>query len=244
MSFEKVYNHPAYVLHIRPYKNTSVLVDLLTKDFGRFTLIAKGIKQAKSQLKSALQLFQCLSISWHRKSELGILIAAEHKNDINQFSGKSLYLGLYANELINRIVPINDNLPEVYECYSEFLFKLQHPYQEFQVLREFEMQLLKVLGYEISLRTEVNNNRQILPEKTYQFIPEHGFTQIENDSSKKICFKGEHILAFASGDYTNPAVLKTAKYITQSSLQVLIGDSRLESRELYKAHQKNLQKEK
>src|ERR1700722_1412373 len=96
---------PAYILHNRPYRETSVLLDLLTYEHGRVTAIAKGVRQSRSRLKSILQSFTPLLISWQGKGELVTLVATEPNGCPTRIKGECLLSGLYLNELLMRVLP-------------------------------------------------------------------------------------------------------------------------------------------
>src|SRR5476649_1411082 len=100
---------PAFILHHRPYRETSVLLELFTLEYGRITALARGVRQTRSRLKPLLQLFVPLLISWQGKGELVTLTAAESNGYPNRLLGTGLLNGLYLNELLVRILQKHDS---------------------------------------------------------------------------------------------------------------------------------------
>src|SRR3989338_1657766 len=97
---KRILLQPAYVLHLRSYRESSFLVELFTKEQGRMTVLAKGVRKKKSPLQGLLQPFIPLLVSWVGKSELMILTQAEAHGAMKQLKGTCLYAGLYLNELL------------------------------------------------------------------------------------------------------------------------------------------------
>ena len=236
MEREQVFLQPAFVLHQRPYRNTSVIVDVFSRDYGRLSLIAKGAKQKKSPLKSALQSFQSLSLSWVRRSELGVLTAAEFQHPTIHLHQEKLYPALYLNELIIRLLHPSEAIPELYNAYVDTLFALNDGLSTPVILRLFEKQLIQSLGYEMYLSHDSDGHNPIDPEKHYAYIPEQGFVEAIAELRNNITFSGEHLIAFSENRIGNEDVLRTAHRLTHLNLKKLLGDKPLKSRELYKAY--------
>ena len=235
MDKEQVFFQPAFVLHQRPYRNTSVIVDIFSRDFGRLSVIAKGAKQKKSSLKSILQNFQLLNLSWVRRSELGTLTSAEFHGSTIYLEQEAIYPALYLNELIIRLIPTFDTMPELFDAYHDTLRALSGDISTQVVLRLFEKQLLQSLGYEIHLSHDAESHKSIEPHKYYSYIPELGFVETLFQESNKMQFKGEHLIAFEAGNIKREDILRTAHRLTHINLKLLLGDKPLKSRELYKA---------
>jgi len=236
MDKEQVFFQPAFVLHQRHYRNTSVIVDIFSRDYGRLSLIAKGVKQRKSSLKSILQNFQLLNLSWVRKSELGVLTNAEFKNSSIHLDQDNIYPALYLNELIIRLTHTFDAMPELFDAYRDTLRALSEDISTPVILRLFEKQLLQSLGYEIHLSHDAKSHNVIEANKYYLYIPEHGFVETLFEEKNNLHFKGEHLIAFNSNQLEQSEVLKTAHRLTHINLKKLLGDKPLKSRELFKAY--------
>ena len=235
---------PAFILHSRPFSDTSLIVECLTPDFGRISLLAKGARSAKSKQRSLLQPFIPLSVSWQGKSSLKTLTSVEARALPLPIEGKGLYSGFYLNELLVRLLPEQDAHPEVLQVYQhalDSLVELQRTdtltQQSLQVvLRFFELQLLQLLGYEINFAYEAMSTKPIIASSFYRFDTARGFVRVivgQNQSLGVDVFFGQHILAVATQDYLQPYVLGAAKRLMRQALKPLLGHKPLQSRKLF-----------
>src|SRR6185437_9440208 len=129
---------PAYVLHIRSYRETSLLVELFTPEYGRLTVIAKGVRQSKSVLAGLLQPFVPLLVSWSGKHELMTLLHAEANGSAKYLKGECLFAGLYLNELLMYLLQKWDAHLNLFSAYENTLTSLQTNSLEQKTLRSFE----------------------------------------------------------------------------------------------------------
>lgn len=223
---------PAFVLHHRPYRETSVLLDLFTLEFGRITAVARGVRQTKSRLRPLLQLFVPLLVSWQGSGELVTLIGAESNGYPNRLLGTGLLNGLYLNELLMRVLQKQDPHSALYTIYQQTLLELQGPQLQQKTLRLFEKKLLQELGFGLQL-TEVGLSYEgLIPEKYYQFHSEQGFELSERKEAINV-FPGKSLLAFAADQLDDPDVLRDAKRLMRLALAPMLGKQRLNSRQLY-----------
>ncbi|QJD88693.1 DNA repair protein RecO [Duganella dendranthematis] len=170
----KVAGQPAFVLHSYPYKETSLIIDLFTRDFGRVALIAKGAKRPHSQLRGVLQTFQPLSSSWVGKSELRTLTDAEWVGGMLPLEKTALLCGFYLNELLVKLLARDDAHPALFDHYVSTLNQLAHNEPASIVLRKFERALLKETGVAADLARCVETRRAVQADVTYVVDPEHG----------------------------------------------------------------------
>lgn len=234
----RVESQPAYILHSRNYRDSSMLVDFLTLDYGRVTAVVKGVRStAKTarQRRSLLQPFIPLLISWTGKLELKTLGQFESTATPIALLGTRLFSAIYVNELLSRLLPHSDHNPELYRLYQSVLSGLLH--EEFieVVLRRFELQLLSDLGYGIDLGTELNSGQAIQQGQWYDFTAGQGFYSVASgrlDSASKALFRGEDLLAIAQDNY-NPQARRTAKRLCRQALRQHLGAKPLKSRELF-----------
>ena len=159
----------AYVLHQRPYRNTSQLIDCLTHDHGVVALVAQGSKRPKSGQRAVLQPFLPLQISWVRRGELGRLTHVELIPPASELSGERLLAGFYMNELLLRLVARGDANAPVFSCYSRALADLAARANTSMVLRLFELRLLEALGYGLNLHHDAETGEPICAERRYHF---------------------------------------------------------------------------
>src|SRR5215813_11172088 len=165
---------PAFVLHTYPYRETSAIVETFTAGYGRVALVARGAKRTRSELRSVLQAFQPLTLSWSGTGELKTLIRAEWRGVLPLVGGSALLCGFYLNELLLKLVPREDPHPKLFEQYEAALSRLANGAEQAPVLRAFELQLLAELGYALPLTHEVDTGRPVDPEGRYYYAFERG----------------------------------------------------------------------
>lgn len=165
---KRVSQQEAYCLHRRPYRETSFLVDVLTVDHGRFTVIARAARAVKNSSQGLLQPFTPLLISWAGHGELVTLTQVELHGEVKQLQGEALYAGFYLNELLMRLLQPWDPYPQVYSMYAETLSALCESGLQSKILRLFEKSLLEELGYGLielkSMTEDCWNNEDKLQE--------------------------------------------------------------------------------
>jgi len=224
----------AYVLHRRPYRETSVILDVFTLEYGRLALIAKGVRQAKSQLSSLLQPFNPIFISWVGKSELMTLTHAERVGLEKALSGDCLFAGFYLNELLMSLLHKWDAYPALFQCYEKALIDMQDEAKLEPALRSFEINLLRELGYGILPKTEAALLRTFSEDKCYRFTYEQGFLVSEvNDPTLSSVFSGKQLMAIAREEWAVPLVLNDAKRLVRLVLAPLLNGRPIHSRKLF-----------
>ena len=223
----------AFVLHHRAYRETSVILDLLTEEHGRISAVARGVRQARSQLKPLLQPFNPLFVTWQGKSELMTLLSAEANGNNYGLAGNSLLSGLYVNELLMRILPKDDAHPGLYTIYQQTLVELANPDLLQKSLRLFEKNLLDALGYGLQLNYDIQQ-QDIVAENFYQYHAEQGFARSAAQAQDNpALFSGKCLLALAAEQLHDPGVLQEIKRLMRMALAPLIGQYPLRSRQLY-----------
>jgi DNA repair protein RecO (recombination protein O) len=224
---------PAFVLHSRPYRETSVLLDLFTHEHGRISVIAKGVRSKRSRLKSLLQPFVPLLISWQGKGELGTLTGAEGQGYYNNLNGECLLSGLYLNELLMRVLHKFDPQPGLYTIYQKTLLELQGEGLQ-KTLRLFEKKLLEEIGYGLQLLYAQPAGTIIDADHYYHFHPEHGFEYYgELNKTAGAVFSGKSLLAIAADQLDDETVQRDCKRLMRLALAPLLGKNPLQSRKLY-----------
>ena len=141
MTDSAVYLQPAFILQQRKFKETSLILDVLTRDFGRVSLLAKGVRKAKSKTAGLLQPFIPLAVSYLGKTELKTLTHVEIIPPFIQLQGLALYCGFYVNELVGCFLHQYDPHPEVFAYYGECLSSLSDSSKIEAALRIFELDL-------------------------------------------------------------------------------------------------------
>ena len=177
----------AYVIHSRPYKETSLIVTFLTEKKGKISAVAKGAKRKNSRLSGNLEPFQCLNIDYRGKSDLKSLVLAEPIEVFEDFFGsENLYSAFYVNELINYLVAQADESMEVFDIYKKCISNLKRNNQIEKILRDFELNILSVLGYEINFLSDYDSNEPIMNGLRYKYSPQSGFSKSEQGYDGKI----------------------------------------------------------
>ncbi|MBN2690087.1 MAG: DNA repair protein RecO [Gammaproteobacteria bacterium] len=222
----------AFLLHMRAFRDSSVLIDFFTHDYGRITLIARGARSAKSKLRGLLQPFLPLLISWSAKSELGNLNKVELDGVGYNFFGRNLIVGLYINELLTKLLHKHDAHPNLFQAYKTALkilsSKTNGDLLIEQSIRIFEKKLLADLGYGLDLEYDINGNN-INSNLNYKFNFEQGFV-VSNEKDRS--FSGKTLLSLASEDLSDQVSLRESKILMRALIKNLLGDKKILSREL------------
>lgn len=228
--------HPCYVLHTKPYRDTSLLVDLLTHEHGRISAVARSARGPRSRFRGLLRPFTPLLISWYGKTELMTLTSVETSGMLHDLVGESLLSGLYLNELLMRLLVRYDSHPQLFWHYSQTLAQLQLSSEILAIniaLRQFELRLLIELGYGFSLHQEAIVNQPIENKLWYRFEPSHGLMRVHAHDPGQNLFKGEHLLALHANNLTDSQVLQAAKRLMRLAFAALLGGKPLKTRELF-----------
>lgn len=226
----------AFVLHLRPYRETSVLVDCVTAGTGRQTLLYKGVRgssRSAGHRYRLLQPFQQLQVSWSGRHELKIGRMLEASGAALLLQGVSLYSGMYINELLVRLLGKDEPCPRLFIHYLQALHELAGPAPIEPVLRRFELALLAELGYGIALDCETLSGALLVADAWYQFHPEHGFSRLDLPTGGGNTFVGGDLLAIAKDEWSGPQTRQAAKRLMRLALAPLLGDRPLQSRQLF-----------
>lgn len=230
---------PSYVLHQRPYRDSSAIIELFTPEHGRVGVVAKGVKRPKSPWRGLLQGFQPLLISWVGRGELATLTGVDTQGGALRLSPLAVASGFYLNELLMRLLQRHDAHVELFSCYDStlrHLATLSGDQQSLQseleiVLRHFEMQLLTALGYALVLDHDVASGTPIEREQIYRYHIEHGPVAATADA-EGIIVHGSTLLAMALGNLESDLERREAKRLMRASLGRHLGDKPLFSRQL------------
>lgn len=226
-----------YILHTRPFRDSSVIVDFFSEHHGRLSILAKGARSSKTKKRQYLQPFTNLLMSWQGKSSLKTLTYTEQKSLPLVMQGYHLYSGFYCNELLSRLLPEEDPQQEVYALYEQTLLALAQGLMLEPTLRIFEFNLLDVLGYGINFHHECETGLPIEPLKHYRYICGSGFDVVsEHDStSSLLVFSGDQLLKMYEHDYSDKTILNSAKQLSRIALQPLLGNKPLRSRDFFQS---------
>ncbi len=223
----------AYVLHSRPYRDTSALLEIFSHEHGRLGLVARGVRSGKSKLGGILQPFIPLLISWYGRGELLTLKQAEAAGLPFHLQGNSLMSGFYLNELIIRLLQRADPHPQLFESYCDALAVIAENETRGDELRNFEKSLLHELGYGLVLDHDVRSGEVIADEHDYLYRLDSGPIRHDGQAEDGICLKGRTLRAIASGEYLDDQSRREAKQLMRAALGLHLGERPLRTRELY-----------
>lgn len=221
---------PAYILHSRPFRETSLIVEAFTRGHGRIALVARGAKSPRSRWRNILQPFRPLLLSWNQKTELGTLTSADQVASPPALQGQCLYCGIYLNELLMRLLHRSDPHIEVFERYRQVLLELAGDVSPQPVLRVFEKHLLEAIGYAMLLDHDISNGAQIKPDNWYAYKPDRGPLLHSGPAEGRL--SGKALLALHSERLT-AEVLPELRMLMRTVLRYHLGDKPLASWALF-----------
>ncbi|WP_374363362.1 DNA repair protein RecO [Pseudoduganella danionis] len=227
----KVAGQPAFVLHSYPYKETSLIIDLFTRDYGRVALIAKGAKRPHSQLRGVLQTFQPLSSGWVGKSELRTLTDAEWVGGMLPLEKTALLCGFYLNELLVKLLARDDAHPALFDHYVDTLNQLAHNEPPTIVLRKFERALLKETGVAADLTRCTDTRSTVLADVVYVVDPERG-PRPQRAADIWPGVAGKTLLDMEREDYQDGATQSQSKQLMRFLLAHHLGGAPLNTRQI------------
>lgn len=221
---------PVFVLHTYPFKETSLVVEFFTRDFGRVAAVAKGARRPRSAMRGMLQAFQPLLATWSGKSELRNLHSLEWGEGLLLLNGDALMCGFYLNELMLRLLPREDAHEVLFSCYAHTLRDLAAGGEVPAILRRFELKLLQELGYALPL-LEDERGVQVEAELTYWYVAERGPVRL-GEVESGVQLSGKTLLDMAREDYRDPQTQQQSKHMMRALMAHYLGDKPLYTRQL------------
>ncbi|MFZ5556777.1 MAG: DNA repair protein RecO [Pseudomonadota bacterium] len=225
---------PGYLLHAYPYKETSLLLECLTRHHGRVPMVAKGAKRPRSQLRGQLLPFQPLLVGWSGKGEVKTLIRAEWERVEPPLAGQELMCGFYLNELLIRLLAREDPHEGLFDHYHEALSQLRGCDDPAPVLRRFETTLLRELGYALVLDRDVESDAAIDPARDYTYALDRGPVPAAEGAGGELAVFGKTLLDMAANRYDDPVTLQQSKLLMRALITHHLGGQPLHSRQLLK----------
>jgi len=234
----RVESEPGFILHTIPYRETSLLVDIFTLNHGRLRCVAKGFRKPnKKGIAKTLFPYSEHHFQWQGRGELKTLTQADPIQAPVFLKQESLFVGLYINELLYKLLHQNDPHQSLYEFYCQLMTQLPTSEILQPVLRRFEMLLLEELGYGLVLDAEAETGQAVSSEHLYYYIPDQGLKLIQDQTADNLhAFSGADIMALYQGQLEQQSVLRAAKKLTRQVIDFYLDGKELNSRELYRQH--------
>jgi len=227
----RVESQPAYILHARAWRETSLLLEAFTRDHGRVGLVARGVRSARARLpRSALEPLQALQLGWSGRGELQTLTAAEPVRNPPALRGDTLMSAMYVNELMVRLTVRDDPHPALFERYAALLDELAATPSLAWSLRRFERDLLAAAGYALQLETEAESGAPVEPAQVYDYVPELGPVAAVGSASRGARVRGSALLALAADAMPRDAEdLAALRRLMRTLIGVHVGERGLQS---------------
>ncbi|AGH80529.1 DNA repair protein RecO [Psychromonas sp. CNPT3] len=229
--------HNAFILHRRPYRETSLLLDLFCQDIGKVSLIYKGGRSSTRLRRGCAQPFTLLQATYFGRSSLKTVKSIEAKTQVVPLVGERLYMAMYVNELLYRLLQAETACDGLFSCYQDTLLALAgaKDNQHAQIaLRNFELTLLESLGYGVNFTQDIYSDELIEPGFDYQYLQQQGFFAKQAIHQKQHVYSGLQIQALAERNFSNAEFLSPAKRFCRQALAHLLGNKPLHSRRLFK----------
>jgi len=240
---------PAYLLHHYAWRDTSRIVELLTRTHGRVALIARAARQARSATGSALRPFARLLVSWNAKGDLGYLTSAERiilsspaaAGEVARSAGEShgslagdrLMSGFYANELLIKLLQRADPHAGLFDAYATMLDDLHRTDADpARALRIFEKRLLEELGWGLNLESEATSGRPLEATRSYRYGLESGAEPVDGVAEGILIFFGTSLLSLAHERLHDARSLADARRLLRAALDRLLDGRALRTREV------------
>jgi DNA repair protein RecO (recombination protein O) len=223
---------PAFVLHTYPFRETSLVVETFTRNYGRVGLVARGARRPKSALRGLMMAFQPLQLSWAGKSELRTLHKAEWQGGIPQ-----LKCGFYLNELLLKFLAREDPHDVLFGVYQDAIAALAREPEPAAVLRRFEKNLLKELGYALILDREADSDRPIDPGRRYTYAVERGPVALDRGAEAPVEISGQTLIELDNDNFANAVTLAQSKLLMRFLVNHYLGNQELHTRQLLREMQ-------
>ncbi len=224
-------DQPSFVLHAYPYRETSLIVEAFTREYGRVALVARGAKRPRSELRGLLQAFQPLLLSWSGQQELKTLLRAEWRGGLPRVGGSALLCGFYLNELLLKLLPREDPHAELFAHYETALAELAAGRDQAPVLRRFEVRLLAAMGYALPLVREADTGAPVEPAARYHYAFDRGPRRDAPVAGPRLpIVRGATLIALAEQRYPDAATAAEATRLMREVLDHYLEQRGVESR--------------
>lgn len=232
-SARRINLEPAYLLHHYPWRDTSRILELITRAHGRVAVISRASRRANSALGGTLQLFSEMLVSWSGRGEMGHLTGAERVQTPATLYGDRLMSGFYANELLLKLLQRNDPHPALFDAYAALLNRLYDAGDEpIRALRIFEKKLLEEIGWGLNLEHESASGAPLEGGRSYRYGLDGGAEPIDGVAEGTLIFCGASLLSLAREELADPRSLADARLLLRAALDRCLDGRPLRTREV------------
>jgi DNA repair protein RecO (recombination protein O) len=228
---KRIQGEPAFLLHHRPYQDSSRILDIISASHGRLALVARGSRSARSRLRGILRPFLPLKLSWVIRSDLGTLTGAEMNGTPIALQGDALMSGYYVNELLLKLLHRHDPQPQIFEAYARTIENLAASVDVAMPLRHFEMQLLRLLGYALNLDHDTHTREPLRADTLYEYQVEQGPVPV-GERKGPMVFSGSELNGVGNEDFDHPEILNCAGRLLREVISFHLGGRELKSRKV------------
>ncbi len=232
----KVDAQPAYVLHTYPFRETSLLVEVFSRDFGRVALVARGARRPRAAIRGLMMAFQPLELSWAGKGEILTLMKAEWVGGLPLLSGEALFCGYYLNELLLNLLPREDAHERLFAYYARMLQRLAADRSAKALeadLRCFEKAMLQELGYGLTLLHDAQG-AAINADALYAYRMEAGPVRIDEANPEETVVSGKTLIDLDEENFSDMRSRIEAKNLMRTLLAHYLAGKELETRKIFK----------
>ncbi|MDH5620854.1 MAG: DNA repair protein RecO [Gammaproteobacteria bacterium] len=230
-SERRVQQQPGYILHHRPFRDSSQLLDIVTRDYGKVALVARGSRGSRSRLAGILRPFLPLRLSWVAKSDLGTLTGAEAAGPPAGMVGDAMLSAYYVNELLLHFLHRYDPQPEIFRLYEEVLKSLVVSNSVAASLRSFELEFLSLLGYAVNLNHEFDSHDPLIDAQYYEYRMEQGPVRVDR-AEGALVFQGSALSGIDEQRFEDPDILRAASRLLREVIAFHLGGKELKSRKV------------
>ncbi|WP_035051487.1 DNA repair protein RecO [Andreprevotia chitinilytica] len=228
---ERIDAQPAFVLHQYPYRETSKLLDVFSRDYGRLMIVARGAQRPGSQLRGVLLAFQPVLMSWFGAGDVKTLHVAEWQGGSPQLVGLPLLCGFYLNELLMKLLQRDEPRPTLFVAYFDAiraLTTLKQGQSVEPILRSFELGMLADLGVAPDWLTCVDGT-PVDVGSSYAYLPANGIVPSRPGLPS---YDGQTLLDVSKRCFSSERALAQTKILMRQAFAEVLGDLNLHTRQL------------
>ncbi|MCL2162033.1 MAG: DNA repair protein RecO [Betaproteobacteria bacterium] len=230
---QRVAQQPAWVLHTLPWRETSLIVEVFTRDHGRIALVAKGARRPMSELRGVLMAFQPLLLDFSGGGEVKTLTRGEWRGAQAMLTGRALLCAYYLNELLLKLTAREDSHPALFDAYESAIGALGRGESLPPMLRRFELALLRELGYGVMLDSD-GSGQPFRSGEPYLYIIERGpwpcSAEVAREAGEGVRVDGQTLVDLAANDLSRAETLHEAGQLLRTLIHHHLGGQPLQSR--------------